>query len=331
MRRLHGAQLDVPHPRTNRLSRRFLCQSGVATGLCCFPALRAAATALAERPLDLEEVAPGTFVSHGAYEEATRDNLGAIANVGFVVGRDGVAVIDTGGCRLWGERLREAIRRTTDRPILAVVQTHMHPDHTYGAAAFADVPRILGHHNLPRALADHAPYYDRGLRDALGELADGSRSVAPNETVADELLLDLGDRRLRLVAHAVAHTDNDLTVLDERTGILWTGDLLFVERCPALDGSITGWIGVLDRLRDLAITKAMPGHGPDLVDWPARSDPLLRYLTTVRDGVREVIKRGGTLEQAVATVGREERDRWLLFDDYHGRNVTAAFAELEWE
>jgi len=317
--------------RPRSLSRRLVCQSAAAAGLCCLPHMRALAAALAEHPLELQEVAPGTFVSHGVYQEATQENLGAIANIGCIVGRDGAAVIDTGGCRIWGDRLREAVRRVTDKPIVAVVQTHMHPDHTYGAAAFADMPRILGHHNLPRALADHAPYYDRSLREALGGLADGSRLVPPTELVQDELVLDLGDRRLRLAAHADAHTNNDLTVLDETSGILWTGDLVFVERCPALDGSLPGWIGVLDRLRALPVTRAIPGHGPDLAAWPASSDALRRYLVTLRDGVREVIKQGGTIEQAVATVGQDERGHWLLFDDYHGRNVTTAFAELEWE
>ena len=56
-----------------------------------------------------------------------------------------------------------------------------------------------------------------------------------------------------------------------------------------------------------------------------------RYLTRLRDEIRALIASGGTLEQAVATVARDERPRWRLFDVYHPRNVTAAFTELEWE
>jgi hypothetical protein len=65
--------------------------------------------------------------------------------------------------------------------------------------------------------------------------------------------------------------------------------------------------------------------------WPAALEPQLAYLTRLRDEIRAVLAAGGTLEQAVATVGQEERSKWLLFDEYHARYVTAAFAELEWE
>jgi hypothetical protein len=56
-----------------------------------------------------------------------------------------------------------------------------------------------------------------------------------------------------------------------------------------------------------------------------------RYLETLARETRALIARGGDIEIAVVTVGQGERDRWKLFDDYHGHNVTEAFKELEWE
>src|SRR5689334_16155689 len=149
--------------RQSANSRRAFC-CGTAAFFCCLPGLRAAAAQLRDAPLALVEVAPGIHVSQGAYEEVSPDNLGAIANIGCIVGTDSVAVIDSGGCLLWGERLRQAIRRVTDRPISHLIQTHMHPDHVFGAAAFVnDNPIILGHHNLPAALASRSDYYTRRL------------------------------------------------------------------------------------------------------------------------------------------------------------------------
>ena len=75
----------------------------------------------------------------------------------------------------------------------------------------------------------------------------------------------------------------------------------------------------------------VPGHGPASAAWPEALLPLERYLTRLRDEIRALIASGGTLEQAVATVARDERPRWRLFDVYHPRNVTVAFTELEWE
>ena len=314
------------------LSRRELCCGTTALFLCCLPALRAQAEALRDRPLALVEIAPGIHVSPGVHAEVAPDNLGAIANVGFIVGSARVAVIDSGGCLLWGQRLREAVRRVTHLPISHLVQTHMHPDHVFGAAAFlADAPRIVGHRHLPAALANRREYYTRRLHDLLGDLAAGSVIVPPTQLVDGEAEIDLGGRVLRLTAHRTAHTDNDLSLRDLATGTLWAGDLVFMERIPVVDGSLLGWLATLDEMRRVPAARIVPGHGPTAASWPGAGDAELRYLTLLRDDIRGVIKSGGTMEQAIATVGQGERERWRLFDDYHARNVTAAFHELEWE
>jgi quinoprotein relay system zinc metallohydrolase 2 len=316
---------------SSALSRRELC-CGTAALLCCLPALRGQAEALRDRPLALVEIAPGVHVSPGVLAEVAPANLGAIANVGFIVGGERVAVIDSGGCLLWGRRLREAVRRVTDRPISHLVQTHMHPDHVFGAAAFlADSPIILGHRHLPAALANRQVYYTRRLHEILGDLAEGSVIVPPTQLVDSETEIDLGGRVLRVTAHRTAHTDNDLSLRDFTTGTLWAGDLLFMERVPALDGSLPGWLATLDELRRMPAARVVPGHGPPAASWPAAADAQQLYLTRLRDDIRALIRSGGTMEQAIAVVGQDERRRWQLFDDYHARNVTAAFHELEWE
>lgn len=313
------------------LSRRHVCGGGAAL-LCCLPGLRAAAAALSERELTLVEIAPGILVSQGVTAEVARDNLGAIANIGVIIGEASAAVIDTGACRLWGERLRQAIHRVTDRPISHVVLTHMHPDHVFGAAAFAaDRASVVGHHRLPAALAARADYYLRRLGEELGDLAAGTVVVPPTTLVADHASIDLGGRVLELTAHEPAHTDNDLSLFDRKTGTLWAGDLLFLERIPALDGSLIGWLRVMDALAAIPAARVVPGHGPRVATWPDALAPQRRYLTALRDQIRSRIREGGTMEQAIATVGQEERGAWALFDDYNARNVTAAFHELEWE
>ncbi|WP_035693524.1 quinoprotein relay system zinc metallohydrolase 2 [Azospirillum halopraeferens] len=298
------------------------------------PALLAsAAVPAAGDPLPMRQPAPGLHVHMGVHEESTPANAGLIANIGFIVGRDAVAVIDTGGSAEAGRRLRAAVRAVTDRPIRYVINTHVHPDHVFGNAAFvADRPAFVGHRALPAALAQRAPHYREALRRTFGDaMAEASAAVPPTLLVEDSLDLDLGDRRLTLRAHATAHTDNDLTVFDHAGGTLWASDLLFAQRIPAVDGSVTGWLAVLDELAALPARRVVPGHGPVSEDWPGALADQRRYLTVLADEVRAVIRAGGTLERAVETVGRGEAGRWVLFDDYHRRNVTAAFVELEWE
>jgi quinoprotein relay system zinc metallohydrolase 2 len=209
----------------------------------------------------------------------------------------------------------------------------MHPDHVFGNVAFeAEKPTFVGHHKLPRALAQRAERYLAINKELLGDAFDGTRLIPPTDLVKDKQELDLGDRKLSVEAYATAHTDNDVTVLDDKTGTMFFGDLLFSQHVPALDGSIRGWLTLIDKLAARSDIKlAVPGHGPASMRWPSALDAEKRYLSTVADEVRTMIKQGKTLAEAAEKVGLSEKDAWLLFKEYHARNVSAAFAELEWE
>jgi len=300
-------------------------------GLCCCPAARAMPPALTAQPSALVQPAPGNFVRVGVCAEATRANMDGIANIGFILGRTGVAVIDPGGSLTDGQRLRASIRATTDLPIRYVIMTHAHPDHVFGARAFLpDHPVFIGHWRLPAALANREAYDHARLAAVLGEAATGG-PVIPTLLVHDTLSIDLGGRVLALTAYGAAHTDTDLTILDQRTATLWAGDLLFAGRVPALDGNLTGWLHVLDQMAGVAAVRAIPGHGPDAVPWPAGADDERRYLTVLLHDVRAAIASGQDIDSATAQAGRSEERRWALFDAYNGHNVTVAYKELQWE
>jgi quinoprotein relay system zinc metallohydrolase 2 len=284
-------------------------------------------------PLTLYKVAEGVFVHRGEVAVMTRANEGGIANIGFVVGRDAVAVVDTGGSTTEGERLVAAIRTVTDKPIRYIVNTHMHPDHVFGNAAFLpEGGAFVGHRNLAQALAVRGPFYLKAFRKLMGdELIERVRIIPPTETVNDRIRLDLGDRTIALTAWPTAHSDCDLTVLDETTGTLFAGDLVFVGHIPVLDGSIVGWLGVMDGLAQIPARRVLPGHGPILSDWPGALQAQRRYLERLAQDVRRMIAQGTPLAVAAQSAGRSEENAWELFEEYNARNATAAFAELEWK
>ncbi len=286
----------------------------------------------AAEPLPLDEVAEGVHVYAGPHEEAAPRNLGAVGNAGVVIGRDAVAVIDTGGSPEFGRRLRASVAALTALPIAWVITTHAHPDHFFGHAAFEeDRASFAGHHKLARALAVRSPFYAEAFERLVGPAFEGARVIEPTMEVSDEARIDLGDRVLVLTAWRTAHTDNDLTVLDLRTGTLFAGDLVFIDRLPVVDGSLKGWLDVISGLRRVPAIRVVPGHGPASAAWPEALDAQERYLRALLRDVRSEVTAGGRIEAAIGRVAPEERDRWVGFDESHPRNVTASFTELEWE
>ncbi len=278
------------------------------------------------------EIAPGVFVHKGAHEEAAPGNRGDIANTGFVVGSEAVAVIDAGGSAAVARDLFGAIREVTDLPVRWLILTHMHPDHVLGAPAFVEAgATVVGHARLPRALAARREVYLASNAALIGPSFEGSGMPAEIVPVDDRREVDLGGRVLVLEAHPTAHTDNDLTVLDRQTGTLFLGDLLFVGHLPALDGSLTGWIAVMDALRGREFARVVPGHGPASAAWSAAADRISAYLSALAASIREAIAAGVPIGRAGDAVGDGIAEGWLLTEAFHGRNILAAFKELEWE
>ncbi len=276
------------------------------------------------------EVAPGHFVRAG--RDAVVFEGSGVANIGFVVGERCVAVIDTGGSEAEGRALDCAVRAVTPRSVCYVINTHVHPDHLLGNRAFQREGVIfIGHSELPRALALVGATYLERARAYEGRPLSSDYLVPPTETVRDETVIDLGGRALRLVAHRSAHSTTDLTVWDSSTSTLWTGDLVFVRHVPVVAASLLGWLEELEQLRRVPARRIVPGHGHPALPWPEAGSDTHRYLITLRDEIRVLLKGRADLADAQAQIGYSEKGKWSLFESYHRRNIAAAFAELEWE
>ncbi|NOQ13471.1 MAG: quinoprotein relay system zinc metallohydrolase 2 [Methyloprofundus sp.] len=290
-------------------------------------------TSQAMAAFNIKQVAQGIYVHQGLIELPDVHNHDAIANIGFIVGEKCIAVVDSGGSPAQGEQLKAAIKKISSVPICYVINTHVHPDHIFGNSAFKNIKHIkyIGHKKLARAMAERGAFYIARSEEQVAIKLTADDIVAPTISVKNTLQLDLGGRILQLTAHPTAHTDNDLTVLDQKTNTIWLSDLLFIGHLPVLDGSLKGWLKEMDKLEKRQFDVVIPGHGPIVRDWPESMQAEKHYLQYLQKVIRYKIKQGIYLEDVMQTVDYPAKDQWQLFSDFHKKNLSSAYAELEWE
>ena len=317
--------------KTRREQMGIVRRTALATAVVL--ALSPANAGLTEERFAAQQIAPGVYAHHGAVALMNESNAGDIANIGFIVGEKGVAVIDTGGSVEEGLGLVAAIRSVTEKPILYVVNTHFHPDHIFGNAAFEGLgATFVGHRNMPRALQQRGAFYLKAFRSIIGDaMINEVRIVPPTLLVDDTRDLDLGGRKIELHAWPPAHTDCDLTVYDPTTRTLFAGDAVFLQHIPIIDGSIKGWLANLPGLAKIPATRVVPGHGPLTAPWPEALDAEKSYFERLTQDIRSMIAKGDDVSEAAKTAAQAQRNDWRLFEDYNPRNATAAFAEYEWD
>nr|BFD41104.1 hypothetical protein FFPRI1PSEUD_26030 [Pseudomonas sp. FFPRI_1] len=229
--------------------------------LCLSLSLSLPAWAELDYRLKPRQIAEGTWLLEGGTENFSRDNGGNIVNTGFIVTEAGVLVIDTGPSKRYGQALRQAIAATTEQPLAQVLLTHHHPDHVLGNQAFSDVP-IAALAGTTDRLREQGDAMAENLYRLVGDWMRGTEVVLPNRTL-EPGVLEIGGHRLRLLALA-GHTGADLAIFDERTGVLFAGDLVFYQRALTTPNSpgLEVWLDDLQRLQALPWRLIVPGHGP---------------------------------------------------------------------
>lgn len=291
----------------------------------------AVAPAFADGYYDLapQRIAPDTYVFLGVLEAFDFDNHGAVANSGFIVTEQGVVVIDTGPSRLYGEAMRAAIARVTERPVVRVYITHAHADHFLGNNDFADVP-IAALPATAQTIRSAGEAMARHLYDRVGAAMRGTSVVVPDEIIDRRLdpLVDYGDHRLELIATA-GHSPADLMILDRGTGVLFAGDVVFHDRAPATPhGDFAGWQQALATAADSGFRIVVPGHGPVAED----DTPLEQtgaYLRWLAERLRAGAARG---DSAAEVMFEPLPPRWAALavqPAEYRRSVTYLYPALE--
>ncbi len=274
-------------------SCRRVGRRGLTTLLALLALLGLAQPAMAQHPsldygLSPQQIAPGVYVLIGRSEDFSTTNGGNIVNTGFIIGSEGVIVVDSGPSLHYGEQLRQAIAAITPLPIVLVLNTHHHPDHFLGNQAFP-VSTLAALAQTRRAIESEGATFLDNMYRLCGAWMGDTTTVLPERTL-EAGALDIGGRRLQLFVLS-GHTEADLAVLDVATGTLFAADLAFFQRAPTTPhADIDHWLQALDQLEQIPFQRLVPGHGPISEDGApiAQTRDYLRWLEqTVREGAEQ--------------------------------------------
>jgi len=284
-------------------------------------------------PLDIQRVADGVYALVGDLGNRSAKNLGNNATFGVIVTDNGVVLIDPGGTYKGARQIHEAIKTVTSKPVVLVINTGGQDHRWLGNSYFKEQgARIVASSD---AVADQKARLNEqliGLENLVGNKGmAGTRDVYADETFSKSLDLNIGGTELQLRHLGPAHTPGDTFVWLPKQHVVFTGDIVYVQRMLAIIAvsNSRSWIEVFEQVAVLKPEHVVPGHGKATTLETARADTY-DYLVTIRDGVRKLVKGGGGVDK----LGSVDQSRFEYLGNYEilkGRNAERVFLELEWE
>ena len=281
------------------------------------------------------KIAERIYVIYGPYELPNKQNQGFRNNPAFVLTSAGVIVIDPGSGKNIGEMVLKKIRAITDKPVVAVFDTHSHSDHWPGNDAIKRAyPKVViyGHPNMKAALADGVG--ERLVKDmdreTQGETA-GTVAVGPDKAVNHGEVIKIGDRQFRIHHFGSTHTDNDILIEVVEDKVLFVGDIVRVKALDIRRGSFKANIAAIEKVLSLPVKIFVPGHGS--AGGREILDTYNGFLRKLYATVQKLYKLGisdSEMKPKVIEALKEYRN-WADFDTLIGRHVSQAYLEVEKE
>lgn len=283
-----------------------------------------------------QKITDDVYVIHGPREYPNKTNKGFVNNPGFVVTEKGVVVIDPGSTTGVGEMVLGKIKAISDKPVVAVFNTHIHGDHWLGNEAIKKAyPKaiIYGHPNMIKLVeaGDGKTWVD--LMNRLTEgTATPTKPVGPDLAVDNNEVVNIGGLQFRIHHTGHAHTKGDIMVEVVQRKVLFMGDIGSHMRILRMDdGHFKGNIAAIDYALASGVQFFVPGHGQSGGQEAAKG--YRDYLSTLRSGVAKLYEQGMSDFEMKPKIEPDMNPwiTWAGFTDEFGRHVSLCYLEIEKE
>ena len=224
--------------------------------------------------------------------------VGSGGNIGLAVGDDAIFLIDDQFAPL-SQKITDAIRAVSDKPVRFLLNTHWHGDHTGGNENFGKAGvLIVAHDNVRQRMS-----VDQFIAQFNQKVPASPKAALPVITFSDVVTFHINGDDIHAIHVKNAHTDGDAVVHWQKANVMHMGDVFFNGMYPFIDlgsgGSINGMIAAATAALGYAneSTRIIPGHGA--LAGKADLAAFAAMLTSVRDNVQRLVAQKKTLEQVL--------------------------------
>ena len=283
--------------------------------------------------LRIQVVTDHIYALVGPHEQRNADNFANNATFGVVLTEAGVLLVDPGGSYKGAALIDEALQTITDKPVKIVINTGGQDHRWLGNSYWKDRgARIIA---SSAAVEDHKARTDshfNNLTSLMGEEALAETvAVYANETFARDLDLEFGGQRFEIRHRGPAHTLGDSFVWMPEAGVMFTGDIVYVERMlgigPAQNSG--SWIQVFESMASYNPAIIIPGHGP-VTDLSRARAETYDYLVHLRTTIGDILDDDGTIEEGIE-IDQSAFQHLAVFEQIAKRNAQAVFMQMEFE
>jgi glyoxylase-like metal-dependent hydrolase (beta-lactamase superfamily II) len=259
---------------------------------------------------------------------------GAGGNIGFSVGEDGIVLVDDQFGPL-ADRIKDALKSITDKPVRFVINTHYHFDHIDGNASFQKDAPVIAHDNVRKRLESGGT--PGNLGSVKQEMKPAAGDALPILTFSQDVTIHLNGEDIRVLHYPSGHTDGDSMIFFPKSNVVHMGDDFVTYGFPFIDlaggGSVEGMIVAAEYViaRLPADVKVIPGHGVI-----SSLDDVRKFVTMLKETggvVEKAIKAGNTLDQMKQERILEPWKNWsgdfissdafieTLYNDFTGKKI----------
>lgn len=281
-----------------------------------------------------EKVSSHVYVIHGPLELPNEANEGFMNNPAFVVTDTGVVVVDPGSSVHTGNMLLREIRKVTDKPVIAVFDTHVHGDHWLGndaiQRAFPDADIYAHQKMISMVDSGEGQNWLDLMHDMTRGATDGTRIVNAGDALEGGEVLSIGGHEFQVFHHGQAHTQTDIMILYKQDNLLFTGDNVSNKRLIRLvDASFKGSIETIETAKKLNPAVVVPGHGK--TGGAELLDNYQTYLSTLYSSVGKYFEEDLSDFEMKPMIHEALADYhdWSGYEDELGKHISGAYLEIE--